>query len=493
MKRLSSILLLSGLSALAFGQEKKIQFIEYDLENGMHVILHQDNSNPIVAVSIMYHVGSKNENPERTGFAHFFEHLMFEGSQNIERGEYSRLVEMNGGVLNANTSQDRTYYYEILPSNQLELGLWLESERLLHAKVDAIGIETQRQVVKEEKRQRVDNQPYGTFMEKAFAMMFTKHPYNWVPIGSMEHLDAAQEEDYVSFYKQFYVPNNATLSIAGNINIEETKAMIEKYFGSIPAGNKLNAYRDLVNLPASEVASRYGIKEKKITKALASSSAAKASEKLFKKVSGEPIPIIQPTIIEPELAGVLTDTVYDNITLPALFSCYRMPAQNSDDFYSVQMMNEILSGGSSSRLNKSIVEKQELAMTMFSFPFPLEHPGIAVVLGIANAGVSLLDLQDAMDKEILKLQNELISDEEYLKIQNSFETSFYSSNSTMAGIAEALANNYVYFGNTNLINSELEKYKKVTKEDIRNAAIKYFNPKQRVILYYLPKENTDNN
>jgi len=493
MKRLSSILLFSGLSALALGQEKKISFVEYDLDNGMHVILHQDNSNPIVAVSIMYHVGSKNENPERTGFAHFFEHLMFEGSQNIGRGEYSRLVEMNGGVLNANTSQDRTYYYEILPSNQLELGLWLESERLLHAKVDAIGIETQRQVVKEEKRQRVDNQPYGTFMEKAFAMMFTTHPYNWVPIGSMEHLDAAQEEDYVNFYKKFYVPNNATLSIAGDINIEEAKKMIAKYFGTIPAGNKLNAYRDLVNLPPSEVAKRYNIKEKKITKALGKSPATTAYIKLFKKVSGEQIPIIQPTIVEPELTGVLSDTVYDNITLPALFACYRMPAQNSDDFYSVQMMNEILSGGSSSRLNKSIVEKQELAMTMFSFPFPLEHPGIAVVLGIANSGVSLLDLQNAMDLEIEKLQNELVSDEEYLKIQNSFETSFYSSNSTMAGIAEALANNYVYFGNTNLINSEIDKYKKVTKEDIQAAAKKYFSPKKRVLLYYLPKEGAENN
>src|SRR5690606_6411584 len=179
--------------------------------------------------------------------------------------------------------------------------------------------------------------------------------------------------------------------------------------------------------------------------------------------------IPQPTQVEAPLSGVLTDTVYDNIQLPAIFACYRMPAQNSDDFYAVQMMNEILSGGSSSRLNKSIVEKQQLAMTMFSFPFPLEHPGIALVLGIANSGVDLMDLQNAMDAEIALIQNELITDEEYTKIQNSFESNFYSSNSTMAGIAEALANNYVYFGNTNLINSELEKYKKVSKEDIQNA------------------------
>ena len=206
------------LATIAFSSQaqKKIEYIEYDLPNGIHVILHEEHATPIVAVSILYHVGSKNENPERTGFAHFFEHLLFEGSTNIGRGEYSELVEKNGGTLNANTSNDRTYYYEILPSNQLELGIWLESERLLHAKVDNTGIETQRSVVKEEKRQRVDNQPYASFITEMFKRMFTEHPYNWVPIGSMEHLDAAQEEDYVNFYKTFYVPANATLSIAGD-------------------------------------------------------------------------------------------------------------------------------------------------------------------------------------------------------------------------------------------------------------------------------------
>lgn len=487
MKHISSVLLFTGLTFSLFGQNKQIQFEEYDLPNGLHVILHKDNSNPIVAVSIMYHVGSKNENPERTGFAHFFEHLMFEGTKNIERGEFSRLVEMNGGTLNANTSQDRTYYYEILPSNQLELGLWLESERLLHAKVDSTGIETQRQVVKEEKRQRVDNQPYGSFMEKAFSLMFKVHPYNWVPIGSMEHLDAAQEEDYIQFYRDFYVPNNATLSIAGDIDIAQTKKMIEKYFASIPSGEKLNAYRDLISLPAADVAKKYNISEKKLVKALAKSPAHVVLDKLFKKVSSTPIPVFQPSVVEPPLAGVIEETVYDEIQLPAAFLCYRMPAQNSDDFYVVQMLTQVLSGGSSSRLNKSVVEKQELAVTAFSFPFPLEHPGMALILGIASAGVEVKDLQKAMDKEIEALQSELITEDEYLKLQNAFETEFYSSNSTMAGIAEALANNYVYFGNTNLINSELERYKKVTREDILRAAKKYFNPNQRVILYYLPK------
>ena len=256
-KSLFTALLLSS-SIYSFSQEK-VKYIEYDLANGMHVILHEEHATPIVAVSVMYHVGSKNENPSRTGFAHFFEHLLFEGSTNIKRGEYSELVEKNGGALNANTSQDRTYYYEILPSNQLELGLWLESERLLHAKVDQTGVETQREVVKEEKRQRVDNQPYATFMENLFKLAYKNHPYRWVPIGSMEDLNAAQEIDYVNFYHTFYVPSNAILSIAGDINIEQTKKWIDKYFASVPKGQAINLFRDYENLGEGEFKTKYGV------------------------------------------------------------------------------------------------------------------------------------------------------------------------------------------------------------------------------------------
>ena len=196
------LLLICISGFLGYGQ-RKLAYIEYDLPNGIHVILHEDHSTPIAAVTVLYHVGSKNENPQRTGFAHFFEHLLFEGSKNIGRGEYSKFVEKNGGALNANTSQDRTFYYELLPSNQLELGLWLESERMLHAKVDITGVETQRSVVKEEKRQRIDNQPYASFIAELFKRMFVGHPYEWTPIGSMDHLDAAKEEDYVQFYNTF--------------------------------------------------------------------------------------------------------------------------------------------------------------------------------------------------------------------------------------------------------------------------------------------------
>ncbi len=225
-------------SGLLFSQARRIDFTEYDLDNGLHVILHQDNTTPIVAVSIMYHVGSKNEDPVRTGFAHFFEHLMFEGSANIPRGQFDKIMESAGGTNNANTSQDRTYYYEILPSNQLELGLWIESERLLHAKIDTTGVETQRKVVKEEKKQRYENQPYGTVIEETFKRAFKVHPYTWLPIGSAQYIDEATIDEFRDFYKTFYVPENASLVITGDINIDNAKSLVNKYFADIPKGGK---------------------------------------------------------------------------------------------------------------------------------------------------------------------------------------------------------------------------------------------------------------
>ncbi|MBW3545077.1 MAG: insulinase family protein, partial [Bacteroidetes bacterium] len=217
-------------------QSKKIAFEEYDLPNGLHVILHEDHTTPIVAVTVMYHVGSKNELDGRSGFAHFFEHLLFEGTENVKRGEFMGIVKAAGGTLNANTTQDRTFYYEILPSNQLELGLYLESERMLHAKIDSIGVETQREVVKEEKRQRIDNVPYMTFQENIFKRAFQQHPYRWTPIGSMEDLNAASLEDVKKWFADYYGAANAVVVIAGDISTQEAYDKAVKYFGDIPAG-----------------------------------------------------------------------------------------------------------------------------------------------------------------------------------------------------------------------------------------------------------------
>ncbi len=487
MKKLIFTGLLSTISFLSMAQ-REIEFVEYDLDNGIHVILHKEPATPIAVVSVLYHVGSKNEKPDRTGFAHFFEHLLFEGTENIERGEYSELVEKNGGGLNANTSHDRTFYYELLPSNQLELGIWLESERMLHAKVDNVGIETQRSVVKEEKRQRIDNQPYATFIGEMFQRMFKTHPYNWQPIGSMEHLDAAQEEDYVNFYRTYYVPANATLSIAGDIDIEQTKKWVTKYFSSIPKGEAINLYRDLETMPETTFAGKYGVAKSEFDAKTKAPISAKAKE-VYKKYSNTPVKIERTQKVTERISGVIKDVIYDNIQLPGLFMGYQFPEQTHADFYALNMMNDVLSGGASSRINKNLVERKEMAQFAFSFAYGLEDAGMGIFAAIAAKDVALDDIQTEFDAEIEKIKTELISQEEFEKIRNQYENQFISSNSSVAGIAENLADNHVYNGGAKNINTELQKYMSVTREDIQRVAKKYLTQDARIILHYLPKED----
>lgn len=428
------------LGSSAFAQLKTVEFEEYDLKNGLHVILHEDHSTPIVAVTVMYHVGSKNENPERTGMAHFFEHLLFEGSENIGRGEFSRYVENAGGVLNANTTNDRTFYYEVLPSNQLELGMWLESERMLHAKVENEGIETQREVVKEEKRQRMDNQPYGSLLSETMSRAYTEHPYQWPVIGSMDHLNAAQEADFIDFYKTFYVPNNAVLSIAGDIDINETKKLIKKYFSSIPRGTQ---------------------------------------------------EVPRPDITEPAKTAEVRDTILGKDQLPMIVQAYNIPAQGTEEYYAVDMLNQVLSGGESSRLNRAVVDEKELALFAGAFSFGLEDPGVTLAFSLANMGVAPEEVEAAMNEEVERLKNEPISDDELQKLKNQIESNFVSSNASMAGIAESLANYHMYFGDANLINTEINRYLAVTKEEIMEAAKKYYTENNRVVLYFMYDESLE--
>ncbi len=424
------------LSTALMAQTRKIQFEKYSLPNGLTVILHQDKTAPVVAVTTLYHVGSKNEDTGRTGFAHFFEHLLFEGSKNIKRGEFDKYVTNAGGALNANTSQDRTFYYELLPSNQLELGLWLESERMMHAKIEEIGVNTQREVVKEEKRQRIDNQPYGTILMEVLKRAYKVHPYRWAPIGSMEHLNAAQLSEFIDFYKTYYVPENCVLSIAGDIDIAKTKQLIQAYFGEIPKGTK---------------------------------------------------PINRPDVTEPDLGGEVRDVIEDNIQLPAVIQAYRAPKQGSDEYYAFNVLSTLLSGGESSRMNKILVDDKEMAVAAFAIPFFNEDAGLFINYALPNMGYTPEALEAAMDSIINDLKITPVSANEFQKVQNQIESEFVSSNSTMAGIAESLANYQVYFGDADLINTELAKYKKVTREDLMNVAKKYLNKDNRVVLYYVPK------
>jgi predicted Zn-dependent peptidase len=426
-------LVLAGFTATA----QEVKFEEYDLDNGMHVILHQDNSAPVVTTSVMYHVGAKDENPERTGFAHFFEHLLFEGTENIPRGEWFTIVTSNGGSNNANTTDDRTYYYEVFPSNNVELGLWMESERLMHPIINQIGVDTQNEVVKEEKRLRVDNSPYGRFLENVKKHMFKKHPYKGTTIGKMAHLDAATLEEFQAFNKKFYVPNNAVLVVAGDIDVPSVKKMIKDYFGPIPRGN------DIVrNFPKED-------------------------------------PITAP----------IKAKAYDpNIQIPAIMTAYRTPSFKERDAYVLDMVSNYLSSGKSSKLYKKLVDEKKMALQVGAINLAQEDYGTYIVYGLPLGETKLEDLVAEIDEEIVKLQTELISEKDYQKLQNKFENQFVNSNSSISGIANSLARYHMLYGDTNLINNEIDIYRSITREEIQAVAKKYLQPNQRLVLEYLPEE-----
>ncbi len=423
-------------AALQAGNNPRFEFTEFTLENGLHVILNEDNTTPNIVVNIMYHVGAKNETPDRTGFAHFFEHLMFEGSKHIGRGEFSEIVEMAGGSLNAYTSFDVTNYFVLLPSNQLELGLWLESERLLHPVIDSIGIATQKSVVTEEMKQSRDNRPYGRLLTETIKRAFKEHPYRSDVLGKDEHIRNATEEDIKAFHDMFYVPNNAVLVITGDIDIDQTKLLVEKYFGDIPSG-RLEPRR--------------------------------------------------PTVIEPPLPHEIRDTVFDNIQLPAVIQAYRIPASGTDDYYAVEMLGSLLSSGQSSRLHRRLVNQERKAMQISAIPLGLEDPGISLIFALPNMGIDPNDMEKLIDEELERVRTGLISEDELQKLKNQYESRFVNGNTTIARRAMNLANFYTYHKDPDLINTQLEKYHAVTREDIRAAAKNYFNEDNRVVLYYMPQ------
>lgn len=436
MKKTTLLGLILGWIAFPALAQNKIEFREFTLNNGLHVIMHQDNTTPIVVTSVLYHVGSKNENPERTGFAHFFEHLMFEGSENIDRGQYMNIIQSRGGTLNAYTSNDITYYYELLPSNELELALYMESERMLHSKVDITGVETQREVVKEEKRQRVDNQPYGSILTETLVRAYSVHPYQWAPIGSLDHLNAATIEEFQQFYKDFYVPNNATLTIAGDIDYAQTENLVRKYFAEIPKGSK---------------------------------------------------EIYRPNVIEPKKTAEIRDIVYDNIQIPAVIQAYNLPRRNHPDSYALSMLSTYLTGGNSSLMTKELVDKQQKALAVAAIPLELEDGGLFIMYGIANMGVEAKDLETEIDKLLKQVQENGITDEDFSKLKNQIENDLVSSNSTVEGVANNLAEAHVIYGDTQYINQVMDKFAQVTKADIQRVAKEYMNLDGRVVLYYLPK------
>ncbi|MDB5033707.1 MAG: processing peptidase [Chlorobi bacterium] len=413
----------------------QVNFTKFELPNGLRVVLSVDKSAPVVASFVHYHVGSKNERADRTGFAHFFEHLMFEGTENIPRHSLDKIVQSAGGNLNAFTSFDETGYQINLPSNQLKLALWIESERMLHARVEEVGVETQRGVVKEERKNRYDNTPYGSLFENLAVHTGAGTPYGWTPIGSAQYIDQAKIDEFRDFYKTYYVPNNAVLAIVGDIDIEKTKQLITDYFGGIPRGREIE--RPNFSVPM-------GTAEKTV------------------------------------------DIHEESTPLPALLFAYRTPKRGDKDAYAIELLATIMATGNSSRLYRDMVDQKQLALNVQAIPLDLENGGLLGLFAVSHPTVTMGQLAEGFGREIEDVQNNGVTEEEFQKARNQIETQYARRFDNALDKAMALASYETYFGDPALINTEINRYMSITREDIQRVARTYLNPQNRVVLKYFP-------
>ncbi|PLX26455.1 MAG: peptidase M16 [Ignavibacteria bacterium] len=434
-KRLTLLVLFFLFAVGAQAQEfTPIQYEEYKLDNGLTVILHTDRTAPTAMTYVLYRVGSKDEVTGRTGFAHFFEHLMFEGTKNIKRGQIDKLVTAAGGVLNASTSFDQTDYFFKVPINQLELALWIESERMAHLVVDSQGVETQRKVVKEELKQRYEGRPFGTLGDNLFKNTFKGTPYEWMPIGVAQDINSASIQEFLEFHEKYYLPNNACLVVGGDLDVDQTKQWIKKYFGSIPAGN--NPERRTIVIPKQT----------------------------------EPRELIVEEAVTP---------------LPAYIESYVTVDYRNDDAYALELLGNVLSSGKSSRLYQRLVDNEQLALQASSFGMPLDKAGMFAFFSIANAGVEFAQIETAIKEEIAKVQRDGVTEEEFNKVRNAKETSFTRSFLSLDSKLRNLAAYSLFYGQTDLVNKELEKYMSVTRDDIKRVANTYLRPERKNVVKYV--------
>lgn len=417
-----------------------IKFERDSLENGLQIIYSVDRTAPIVATVLHYKVGSRDEDPTHTGYAHFFEHLMFEATDNIPRASIDKYVQEAGGTLNAHTSYDETVYYFKLPSNYLNLALWIESQRMRKLKVDSVGVNTQKGVVIEELRMRYENQPYGNMLMKMSEQLFKSSSYGWATIGYIEHLEKATIDDFKGFYDNFYKPNNAVLVIVGDIDISETKKLVRQYFG---------------NYPPSDLPKR----------------------NLFEL---KPLNQSYEEIIHDQKAQ-----------LPAIFLGFRGPKIGDKDYYAASLLSDILASGESSRLYQRIVDKEQAAVNADLFALPLEYSGALIFYAVSNPDKSLKKVRELIFDEIEKIAKLGVTDEELQKAKNITETQFISEKKRVLDKAETLARYLAYFGDPSLINTELEKFLSVTKDDIKRVAQKYLLDANNVTLFYYPNGYND--
>jgi zinc protease len=440
---LGAFLLLISLKVSA--QEIIVPYEQFTLPNGLNVILHKDNTVPRVSVNVWYHVGSGSEKPGRTGFAHLFEHILFEGSQHVPEGKFDQWLEAAGADNNGSTTEDRTNYYEDLPSNALDLALFLESDRMgfLLKSLTAGTVDGQRDVVKNERRQSYENRPYGKASLELPALLYPKdHPYSWTVIGSMEDLSAASHQDVIDFFTMYYAPGNASLGIAGDIDMAATRKAVEKWFSDVPAGK-----------PVSKVnPSAVGLKEEK------------------------------RVVLE------------DKVQLPRIMMVWLTPPSFQPGDAEMDLVSNLLTGGKNSRLYKKLVYELQIAQNVYAYQSSKKFSSEFYLVATARPGVTLSQLEKVMQEEINKLKAENPDERELQRVKNQYESGFISqieSAGGFSGKANQLNYYYYYTGNPDYFNEDLQRYKAISVSDISAAMRLYLKDDARIIMSIVPEGKTD--
>jgi predicted Zn-dependent peptidase len=410
-----------------------IQFDRFQLENGLKVLVHQDLTTPMAVVNVLYNVGAKDEHPDKTGFAHLFEHLMFGGSVNIP--EYDEPLQRAGGENNAYTTNDLTNYYCQLPAENIETAFWLESDRMLSLAFSPKSLEVQRKVVCEEFKEHYINKPYGDAWHKMRTLAYTKHPYRWMTIGaSLAHVEQATMEDVKDFFFQFYRPNNAILVVTGNVKTDDVKLLAEKWFGPIPAGKPYHK-----NLPQ-----------------------------------------------EPQQQKNRSLDVRADVPMDMLMMTWHMGGRFDENYHATDLLTEVLGGGASSRLYEQLIKVRQLFSSISCYHFGTIDPGLFVITGKLVKGISMSVAEKAVLDEVEKMKNEMLDEKEVQKVINKTESMICFEDMSIMNRAQSLAF-YELIGDAALMNEELEKYQAVTPLKIQATAKRIFEETNRNTLYYYSK------
>jgi zinc protease len=432
-----SVFLAVAVAYLACAADPAIPFKLFKLKNGLTVILSEDHAAPTYSIAVSYNVGSRDEKAGRTGFAHLFEHMMFQGSENVAKGEHPNLISANGGSMNGTTDTDRTLYFENLPANQIDLGLFLEADRMRSLAVTQANLDNQRNAVQEERRLRLDNQPYGPTSEAIDDTAYDSFAYKHSVIGSMADLNAASIDDVKEFFKRYYAPNNATIAIVGDFKTDEVLAKMKKYFEDIPS---------------------------------------------------QPAPP-RPDMSQPDQKAERRKTLEDAFAqLPRIDIAYRIPDGTTADYYALRVMSQILGSGQSSRFYQRLVRDQELAAGAFAFANQRRGPGLEQIAITVRPGKDLAVVEKAVYDEIAKIQTTPVEDWELEKIRTNAHRSQIQSSQSTLGRAIALADATTNFGDPNLVNLTYQKVAAVTKADIQRVAKKYLTEENRTVIVTMPKK-----